>query len=110
MAKKVMFIAVLVGLMLSLVACNDNPVTTVKQVVDCYNDTGLGTTCAYKAVKGEGLVVDGDEPIFALIGLIALVCALSMFGGSRKQAIKAEYRRYDNANLQPGHARRNKNW
>ena len=46
---------------------------------------GHATECVYRAVKGSGLVVDGDEGVFTLIGLVVLVSALGLFGSISKR-------------------------
>ena len=46
---------------------------------------GHATECVYRAVvKGSGVVVDGDEGIMTLIGLVVVVAALGLLGCTRK--------------------------
>jgi len=50
------------------------------------NVIGHSTECVYRAVvKGGGLIVDGDEGVFTLIGLVVLVSALGLFGSISKR-------------------------
>ena len=81
------------------------------------NVIGHSTECVYRAVKGSGLIVDGDEGIMTLIGAVIVIAALGLLGCTRSKATPTLSERYyqvsrngGSGNVSGKASRNSRNW
>ena len=51
--KVVLFGLAVAGIMAFTSGCNTDPVKSAQNVVECYNETGMGTSCLYHEVTSK---------------------------------------------------------